>query len=343
MTSYMASMDALFPLCQRSLSRRAMRGMKGSMLRLALSRLVSAVPTLLAVVLFSFILMRYAPGSPFDGERALDPQLRAALEAKYGLDDPLPVQVFRYVGGLLRGDFGPSLVYPDFTVNQLIAQGLPVSLRLGALALMAALVGGILIGVWAAVRAGGWLDRLLMIKATLLTAIPTFVTGPVLVLLFGLTLGWLPLSGLGAEDAGWGTRAAHLLLPVIALALPFIGAIAKLTRAGLAAQLDSDYVRAARGRGLSPFRVLTRHALRPALVPVASYLGPAAAGLLTGAVVIETVFALPGLGRYFVQGALNRDYPLVLGVVTLYAALIILFNLVADLLYGWLDPRMRER
>lgn len=312
------------------------------MLRLILTRLLSAIPTLLAVILLSFLLMRFAPGSPFDGERALDPALIAALEAKYGLNDPLPVQAANYVGGLLRGDFGPSLVYPDFTVNALIAKGLPISLRLGALALIVALVGGIAMGVHAAVRAGGWADRLLMVQATLLTALPTFVTGPLLALLFGLTLGWLPVSGLGPDDAGWADRARHLVLPVIALALPFMGAIAKLTRAGLADQLASDHIRAARARGLGPVRVLTRHALRPALVPVASYLGPAAAGLLTGAVVIETVFALPGLGRYFVQGALNRDYPLVLGVVTLYAALIIAFNLVADILYGWLDPRMRS-
>ena len=187
-----------------------------------------------------------------------------------------------------------------------------------------------------AAKAGGPVDRTLMLVATLLTALPSFVTGPLLALLLGLWAGWLPVSGWGDGDA------AHLILPVIALALPAAGAIAKLARAGLAEVLGQDHIRMARARGLGRGRVLIVHALRPALVPVASYLGPAAAGLLTGAVVIETVFALPGLGRYFVQGALNRDYPLVLGVVTLYAALIILFNLLADLAYGWLDPRARR-
>jgi oligopeptide transport system permease protein len=235
----------------------------------------------------------------------------------------------------VQGDFGPSLVYRDFTVTELITQSLPISLLLGGLALLLASALGISAGLIAAVRAGRWLDQVLMMAATLLTALPTFVTGPLLAMIFGLWLDWLPVSGQG-EGLAW------LVLPVIALALPVAGAVAKLARAGLAEILGQDHIRAARARGLSPTTVLRRHALRPALVPVASYLGPAAASLLTGAVVIETVFGLPGLGRYFVQGALNRDYPLVLGVVTLYAALIILFNLFADLIYGWLDPRMRD-
>ncbi|PTQ12284.1 ABC transporter [Sphingomonas oleivorans] len=302
---------------------------------LLLRRLLTALPTLAAVIILSFLLMRVAPGGPFDGERALDPATRAALMHAYGLDLPLPEQIGRYLWRLLHGDFGPSLVYRDFTVTDLVAQGLPVSLRLGGFALLLALILGIAMGLFAAARAGGRTDHALMLGATLLTALPTFVTGPVLVLLLGLWAGWLPVSGWGDGDP------AHLALPVLALALPVAGAIAKLSRAGLATALGQDHVRTARARGLGPVTVLLRHALRPALVPVASYVGPAAAGLLTGAVVIETLFALPGLGRYFVQGALNRDYPLVLGVVILYAGLIILFNLIADLLYGWLDPRMR--
>ena len=277
--------------------------------------------------------MRLAPGGPFDGERPLDPETRAALTQAYGLDAPLPEQIARYVGRIAQGDFGPSLVYRDFTVTDLVAQGLPVSLTLGALAFLLALSIGLGAGLVAASQAGRRTDDVLMLIATLLTALPTFVTGPLLVLIFALGFGWLPVSGLD------GPR--HLILPVIALALPVAGAIAKLSRAGLAEALAQDHVRTARARGLSPVRILVVHALRPALVPVASYAGPAAAGLLTGAVVIETVFALPGLGRYFVQGALNRDYPLVLAVVTIYAALIILFNFFADLLYGWLDPRVR--
>jgi oligopeptide transport system permease protein len=300
---------------------------------LLLRRLFTALPTLLAVIILSFVLMRLAPGGPFDGERALDPATQAALERTYGLDRPLPVQIGRYLGRVAQGDFGPSLVYRDFTVTDLVRQGLPVSLMLGGLALVLALALGLVAGLAAAARAGSWWDRALMFCCTLLTALPSFVTGPLLVLVFGLWAGWLPVSGLGS--------AANLVLPVIALALPVAGAIGKLSRAGLATALAQDHVRTARARGLSPATVLLRHALRPALLPVASYLGPAAAGLLTGAVVIETVFALPGLGRSFVQGALNRDYPLVLGVVTLYAGLIVLFNLAADLAYGWLDPRIR--
>ncbi len=305
------------------------------MLKLITRRLLTAIPTLLAIIILSFLLMRFAPGGPFDGERPLAPETKAALEAAYGLDKPIWQQVWMYLSRIAQGDFGPSLVYRDFTVTELIAQSLPISLLLGGLALLLASALGIAAGLVAAVRAGRWADQALMLAATLLTALPTFVTGPLLALVFGLWLGWLPVSGQGGGIA-W------LILPVIALALPVAGAVAKLARAGLAEILGQDHIRAAHARGLSPMTVLRRHALRPALVPVASYLGPAAASLLTGAVVIETVFGLPGLGRYFVQGALNRDYPLVLGVVTLYAALIILFNLFADLIYGWLDPRMRE-
>ena len=305
------------------------------MLSLITRRLMTAIPTLLVIILASFFLMRLAPGGPFDGERPLDPATQAALQQAYGLDRPLWEQAWLYISRLVQGDFGPSLVYRDFTVSELIAQGLPISLTLGVLAIMLALLIGVTAGLFAAVRAGKAADKMIMMLATVATALPTFVTGPALALCFGLWLGLLPVSGTG-EGGAW------LIMPVVALALPVSGAIAKLTRAGLASVLKQDHIRTARARGLSETKILFKHGLRPALVPVASYLGPAAAGLLTGAVVVETVFGLPGLGRYFVQGALNRDYPLVLGVVTLYAALIILFNLFADLVYGWLDPRMRE-
>ncbi len=305
------------------------------MLNLIARRLMTAIPTLLAVIILSFVLMRFAPGGPFDGERPLAPETKAALEVAYGLDKPLWQQIWIYVSRIAQGDFGPSLVYRDFTVTELIAQSLPVSLLIGGLALIVASSMGIFAGLLSAVRAGQWLDRMIMFIATVLTALPSFVTGPLLAMIFGLWLGWLPVSGQG-DGVKW------LVLPVIALALPVMGGVAKLARAGLSEIMGQDHIRAARARGISPMKIVFRHALRPALVPVASYLGPAAASLLTGAIVIETVFGLPGLGRYFVQGALNRDYPLVLGVVTLYAALIILFNLFADLIYGWLDPRMRE-
>ena len=305
---------------------------------LILRRLLTAIPTLLLVLLASFALMRFAPGGPFDGERPLAPETRAALEAAYGLNLPMGEQFALFLQRTLTGDFGPSLVYRDLTVTQLIADSLPVSLTLGGLAILLALALGLAAGTLAALRPGGWADETLMLAATIVTALPSFVTGPLLALIFGLWLGLLPVGGLGDSLV---SAPQFWVMPVIALALPVAGAIAKLARAGLAAALAQEHIRTARARGLSTGAIVLRHALRPALVPVVSYLGPAAAGLLTGAVVIETVFALPGLGRYFVQGALNRDYPLIMAVILLYAVLIIAFNLIADLLYGWLDPRSR--
>lgn len=306
------------------------------MLALTVRRLATAVPTLLVIIVASFLLMRVAPGGPFDGERALAPEVRASLEAAYGLDAPLPVQLGRYLGGLVQGDFGPSLVYRDFTVGDLIGEGLPVSLKLGGLALLVASLVGVPAGAWAAWRRGGRLDRAVQAASMAGIVLPTFVTAPILVLVFGLWLGWLPVSGL---DDG----PLSFVLPVLALSLPTMAAVARLTRGAMLDTLAQDFIRTARAKGLDAATILRRHALSPSLLPVVSYLGPAAAGLLTGSVVVETVFALPGLGRYFVQGALNRDYPLVLGVVVLYAALVILFNLLADLAYGGLDPRTRRR
>lgn len=305
---------------------------------LILRRLLTAIPTLLLVLVASFALMRFAPGGPFDGERPLAPETRAALEASYGLNLPMGEQFALFLRRTLTGDFGPSLVYRDFTVTQLIADSLPVSLTLGGLAILLALALGLATGTVAALKPRGWADETLMLMATIVTALPSFVTGPLLALFFGLWLGLLPVGGLGDSLT---SAPQYWVMPVIALALPVAGAIAKLARAGLAAALAQEHIRTARARGLGTAAIIARHALRPALVPVVSYLGPAASGLLTGAVVIETVFALPGLGRYFVQGALNRDYPLIMAVILLYAALIIAFNLVADLLYGWLDPRSR--
>lgn len=301
------------------------------MRQLILRRLATAIPTLAVILIASFLLMRFAPGGPFDGERPLDEATRAALAAQYGLDQPLPAQLWLYVTRLASGDFGPSLVYRDFTVGQLVAEGLPVSLGLGAGALALALLIGGALAIGAALRPASLWDEAAMLLATLATALPSFVTGPLLALLFGLWLMWLPVGGTGS--------LMHWILPVIALALPTSGAIARLLRASLARQLRGDNILTARARGLSPRVMLMRHALRPALIPVASYLAPTAAGLLTGAVVIETVFGLPGLGRYFVQGALNRDYPLIMAVILIYAALIIAFNLIADLATAWLDPR----
>ena len=249
-------------------------------------RLLTAIPTLLVIILASFFLMRLAPGGPFDGERPLDPATQAALQQAYGLDRPLWDQAWLYLSRLVQGDFGPSLVYRDFTVSELIAQGLPISLMLGGLAIMLALAIGVTAGLFAAVRAGKAADKTIMMLATVATALPTFVTGPALALLFGLWLGLLPVSGTG-DGVAW------LIMPVVALALPVSGAIAKLTRAGLASVLKQDHIRTARARGLPETKILFKHGLRPALVPVASYLGPAAAGLLTGAAGSRTLFC-PG-------------------------------------------------
>lgn len=305
------------------------------MLLAALRRLLVSLPTLLVLVTLTFFLMRAAPGGPFDRERALLPQVEAALQAQYRLDQPLWRQYFAYLGDLARGDLGPSLQYEGYRVTELIAQGLPVSFLLGGLALVVALAGGLALGLLAARHAGGWTDRALTGLTLLGISIPNYVVAPLLILVFAVGLQWLPAGG-------WrGGAIGDLVLPVIALALPQVAYVARLLRGSLEEVLQAPYIRAARAKGLPERLVLLRHALPPALMPVLSYLGPAAAGLLTGSVVVEQVFNLPGLGRYFVQGALNRDYTLVLGVVLLYGALIVVLNFVVDLLYGRLDPRAR--
>lgn len=306
------------------------------MIRYALLRLATALPTLLLLVTLSFFLMRLAPGGPFDGERSLPPQIEASLRAEYHLDEPLPQQYLRYLGGLLRGDLGPSFQYQGFRVRELIAAGLPVSLTLGMCAMALALLLGGATGIAASLRPGRALDQGLMSLAMLGISVPSYVVGPLLVLLFAVLLRWLPAGGW--EPGRW----SDLLLPVVALALPQIAAIARLLRGSMLEVLRQPYIRTARAKGLTESRVLLVHALKPALLPVISYLGPATAGLITGSVVVEQVFDLPGIGRYFVQGALNRDYTLVLGVVLVYGATIVLFNFLVDLLYGLIDPRLRQ-
>ena len=304
------------------------------MIRFILRRLAQAVPTLLAVVTVSFFLMRLAPGGPFDLERPLAPAAMENLQRVYGLDRPLIVQFGSYLAALARGDLGPSFSFRDQTVLDLIARGLPVSATLGALALMLAIILGVGLGIAAALQRGGGIDRLLSIGAALTLSLPSFVVAPLLQIAFGLTLRWLPLGG-------WdGGAPTHLVLPVVTLALPQIGALARLTRASLGEVLRTQPIRTMRSLGLPPIRV-TRHALRGALLPVVAYLGPLAAALLTGSVVVETIFGLPGIGRYFVEGALNRDYTLVMGTVLLVAGLVIALNLAADLACAWLDPRLR--
>lgn len=304
------------------------------MLRYSLRRLLSAIPTLFLLITVAFFLIRIAPGGPFDSERALPPEIEANLAAKYHLDEPLIFQYGRYLWQIARLDFGPSFHYLDWTVNDLIAQGAPVSFTLGFLALVLALVVGIFIGAWAALRQNRPADYAVMSFAMVGISIPNFVMAPLLILLFAIVLGWLPAGG-------WEYSPSRMVLPVVTLALPMIAYIARITRGSMIEVLHSAFIRTVRAKGMPEKEVVFRHALKPALLPVISYLGPAAAAILTGSVVVERIFTIPGIGSYFVQGALNRDYTLVMGVVILYGILIILFNFLVDLLYAWLDPRIR--
>ena len=306
------------------------------MLSYALRRMAGIVPTLLVIVTLSFAIIRLAPGGPFDQEQTLAAPVRANLERLYGLDQPLPVQYLRYLRSLVHGDFGPSLRQRDFTVSELIGQGLPLSAALGRCAILLALLTGIPAGMAAALWRNRGVDFAVTSLAAAGIALPAFVTGPLLALLFGLHLHWLPVAG---WEAG---SARYLLLPALTLALPVSANLARLMRASLLEVLRSPYVRSARARGLGSLRVLWRHALPPAMLPVVSYLGPAVAFVVTGSLVVETVFGLPGTGRYLVQGAIDRDYPLVMGMIVVYGALTLLLNLMVDLAYGWLDPGVRH-
>jgi oligopeptide transport system permease protein len=298
---------------------------------------LGAIPTLFLVIVLAFLLVHAAPGGPFDSERALPPEIEANIEAAYNLDEPLPRQFIRYVGGILRGDFGPSYSYRDYSVSELIGQSFPVSLRLGVFAMLLATVVGVSIGTVAALRQNTALDKLVMGFAMTGISIPVFVVAPLLVLLFAVKLQWLPASWTG------GQGATRMLLPVIALALPQIAYVARLTRASLIDVLSSDFIRTARAQGLGTAAIVRYHALKPAMLPVVSYMGPAVAAVLTGSVVVEEIFGIPGLGQLFVRASLNRDYTLVLGSVIVYATLIVTMNLVVDLLYGAIDPRIRQR
>jgi len=305
------------------------------MLGWSLKRLLSAIPTLFLLITVAFFLMRAAPGGPLDSERELPQEVRAQIEAAYGLDRPLWRQYLDYLSRLAHADLGPSYCYPGFTVNELIAKGFPISFAIGSLALLLALLVGGWLGMLAAWQRNRWADRLCMLLATLGLSIPNFVFAPLCILLFAVVLGWLPAGG-------WGWRhPASMLLPVLAMALPQIAIIARLLRASMIEVLGSEFIRVARSKGLPERHVLLHHALKPALLPVVSWLGPAAAALITGSVVIEQIFSIPGLGRFFVQGALNRDYTVVMGVVVFYGVLVVLFNFLVDLVYAWLDPRIR--
>ncbi len=305
-------------------------------IRYFFTRLAGAIPTLLIIITVTFFLMHAAPGGPFDQEQTLPPEIAANLQSAYGLDQPIWTQYERYLKSLLHGDFGPSFKYKDFTVTELIGQGFPVTLQLGVIAMVLALGLGIPLGTFAALHHNSAADYATMSLAVVGIAIPSFVVLPFLGLLFGVYLHWVPVAG---WEAG---SIRHLALPVIALTLPPLAYIARLTRGSMLEVLHSHFIRTAFAKGLPLHTVILRHALRPALIPVASYLVPAVASIMTGSLVVESIAGLPGIGRYLVQGALNRDYTLVLGMVIIYSTLLIGMGLLVDLLYAWLDPRVRH-
>ncbi|VDS10306.1 Oligopeptide transport system permease protein OppB [Paracoccus haematequi] len=301
-----------------------------------LRRLAIAVPTLLLLIVLSFLLMHLAPGGPFTQERALPPQVLANLNAKYGLDDPLWRQIWNYVWGIVvHFDFGPSFVYPDRTVNQLIADGFPVTLTYGSLAFLAAVAVGITLGTLAAIRQNTWLDYLAVGISIGAQVLPNFVMAPLLVLVLTLWLGWLPGGGWSFSDPSFW------IMPVIALSTSYMASIARITRSSMLEVLGSNHIRTARAKGMPEHRVILRHALRPAMLPVVSYLGPVFVSMITGSVVIDIYFSTGGIGKAFVDSALNRDYAVMMGVTILVGALTILFNLVVDILYAWIDPKIR--
>ena len=314
--------------------------MRAPLLTFILRRLLIAIPTLLAIITVCFFLMRLAPGGPFDSAAPVAPEVLANLRARYHLDEPMLQQFLRYLGGLLRGDFGPSFKYQDFTVTELIAQGLPISAANGLCAALLAILFGIPLGVVAALKQNSGRDHAVMTVAMVGIVIPTFVTAHLALLIFGV---WAKDTPFHLPAGGWNNGAfANRILPVVCLALPFIAYIARIMRGSMIEAMRTNYVRTARAKGL-PYRdVVLRHALKTALIPVVTFLGPAIAFLLTGSMVIETVFQLPGIGRYFVQGALNRDYTLVMGVTIVSAAFVIAGNLLVDVIYGLLDPRVRH-
>lgn len=306
------------------------------MIRFIIRRLISLIPTLFLIVTFSFFIMKVAPGGPFSAERNPPPEVLANINKVYHLDEPLPKQYVRYLGNMLRGDLGPSFRYKDYTVNDLIGNTMPNSLILGITALCSALFFGLLVGLVSAVKRNSVADYAAMSVAVIGISIPLFVVGPLLMLLFAVKLKWLPTSGWITGRQGLKT----LVMPALALSLPYFAYIARLSRASVLEVLRSDYIRTAYAKGLSYPVVLFKHALKGAMLPVISYLGPAFAGIITGSVVIERIFLVPGLGTFFVQSALNRDYTLIMGTVVMYSIILILMNFVVDILYAVIDPRI---
>jgi oligopeptide transport system permease protein len=297
-------------------------------------RTLQAIPVILVVITVTFFLVRAAPGGPFSSEKAVSPQVKAALEAQYNLDQPVLQQYFTYLSDLVQGDMGPSFRYPGRDVSELILQGLPITAELGLYALLVAVIVGTLAGVFAALKPNTLQDYIPMSLSMVGICMPSFLLGPLLVLIFGVWLGWLPVSG-------WGNAAGDKILPSLTLGAMYAAYISRLSRSGMLEVLSQDYLRTARAKGLPEHVVIIKHALRGGLLPVISFLGPAFAGLLSGSFVVETIFQIPGLGRFYVQAAFNRDYTMILGTTVFLASLIVVFNLLSDVVAAWLNPRLR--
>jgi len=303
------------------------------MLAFSIRRIFGAIPTLFALITISFFVMRVAPGGPFSGNRKITEAVLANLNRAYHLDEPIWMQFGRYLWGLARFDFGPSMKYRDYSVTELIIQGLPVSLEVGMWAMLLATVVGIVLGIVGALRRNGMADLSAGVIAMVGLAVPSFVIGPLLQIMFGLELKWLPI-------AGWDGSINAKILPILVLALPNIAYISRLTRGSMIESLRTNYVRTARAKGIGARRVIWKHALTGAMLPVIAYLGPATAITVTGSVIVEQIFGIPGIGRYFVEGAANRDYPLVMGVTIIYGGIVILANIVTDVVRGLIDPKV---
>jgi oligopeptide transport system permease protein len=306
------------------------------MTKYIIRRLLGIIPTLFIIVTISFFIVRVAPGGPFDGERALPEVVKRNIEAKYHLDDPLVVQYGRYMFDVMRGDLGPSYRYKDHDVNFYIFQSLPNSMILGAIAISIAILFGITSGMLAAVKQNTWVDYLSMAFAVVGISVPLFVIGPVLQYIFAMKLQWLPTSGWFTSGDGWKT----IILPAITLAFLDFATIARLTRSSMLETLRSDYIRTAKAKGMKNSSIIFKHAMKGAMLPIVSYLGPAFAGIITGSVVVEQVFRIPGLGKFFVQSSFNRDYTLIVGVVIVYSVILVIMNFFVDIVYSLLDPRI---
>lgn len=305
------------------------------MIKFIAKRIFEAIPTLLVLITISFFLMRFAPGNPFSSERPLPPEVMANIEAKYGLDKPVFEQYTTYLGNIVQGDFGPSFKYKDFTVNELVSKALPVSAKIGFFAFIFALVMGVTVGTIAALKQNSWLDYTIMSTAMAGVVMPSFILAPVLIYIFSINLGWLPAGG-------WKDGSLQfMLLPMFGMSLLYVATFARITRGSMIETLNSNFIRTARAKGLSYTYIIIKHALKPALLPVVSYMGPAFVGIITGSVVIETIFGLPGIGKLFVNAAFNRDYSLVLGITILIGTLTIIFNAIVDIVLAYIDPKIR--